>query len=204
MNIIKKIAREILANDGAQHSHHCTMVYLEDCSSEKDFNFFRLTQQIPEEDIYREKSMVDGPFGTKLQNPEDTYGLEHDPHITLLFGLTNENDYFKARKLFSTISQPKFKIGEISSFRREDKPFDVIKLSIISDDFAKINQELLKFPNENKFDKYIAHMTLGYVKKGCCKDLEGECDWTGTDYVAPKAQWSHVDHYKLDLPFSKK
>jgi hypothetical protein len=200
----KTLAKYQTESVRASFDNHSVQVNLDDCMGEKDSRFFLATKDlISPEDIYREKEQVPGPMGLgKADHPDEQYGMEKNPHVTLLYGLSNEADYFAARQKLSQLEPPVFKLGNVGSFRNDDSPYDVVILHIDSDGFHEINGLLQKFPNVNSFPKYNPHMTLGYVKKGACRHLDGKrLDIAGAGFTAGKAVWSHKDGYMLDLPF---
>lgn len=166
------------------YKYHSVQVLLDPLISEKDRRFRSLQKDIAKEDLYPEEELPEA-------------------HVTLLYGLTKEEDFFSVRQKFATMPPPKFKIGKISRFDNAPE-FDVIKFEIESEDFHKINSLLRKHDNENKYPEYKPHMTIAYVKKGACKELEGEDHpLFGEEFVVGEAEWSHRDGYKLPLPFEK-
>ena len=186
------------------YKEHSTQLNLYDCCSEKDFNFHFLQQRIPEDAIYREFPQVESPFllgSMKTDNPKEKYGLESVAHISVLYGISDENDYFKLREKLKDFGKFEFKIGDVSSFRKEDKPYDVLILKIISPKLEELHKIIKdSCDNSYSFPEYIPHMTLAYVNKGMCKDLEGKSDWTGDTYSCGIIKFSHKDGYFLDIP----
>jgi len=183
------------------YKSHSTQINLFDCS-EDGFNiFYLLQQQIPSEKVYREYEQVSDPSKGMIDHPKEEYGYEPIPHITLLYGLKDDADYFSIRKGLKDFGPIEFEMGEVSSFRRDETPYDVMIVKIISKPLEAIHQVIKEtFDNNYKFPEYKPHMTLAYVKKGECKDLEGKNFWTGTKYVCPKIQFSHKDKYFMEIP----
>ena len=113
----------------------------------------------------------------KMVNPEDIYteeddssfGLENEPHTTLLFGLHNTVSLSDVKNVMD-----EFKFGNLvahnpSLFRNEK--YDVLKFDIKystkGDEFLhKCNEKLKKFPHTSDFPNYHPHMTLAYLKLG--------------------------------------
>lgn len=194
----------VAKGEGCTYDYHSVQANLEKCAHEKDGGYWRTQRLIPYDDVYRElpRVMSRDHYAILQDDPNEEYGLEKSPHVTLLYGLVNENDFFPVRRNFANMDAPTFKIGKISSFRNPDKPYDVILLEIDSPTFHEINKYLRTLKNENTYPEYKPHMTLGYVKKGACADLDGKSvDWTGQEYRLPEAEWSHKDKFKLPLPF---
>jgi len=186
------------------YKSHSTQINLYDCSSEKDFNFLLLQKQIPDDLIYREYPQTEEEFflGTvKKDDPREEYGLENTPHITVLYGIKDDKDYFKMRDKLKNFGPIEFEIGNIKSFRPEAKPYDVLIMEVISPRLNEIHKFIKEsYDNNYSFPEYTPHLTLAYVKKGALKELEGECSWTGAKYSCPIIKFSHLDKYKLDIP----
>lgn len=204
MFFIRKIIRA--KGEDTTYKFHSTQINLYDCCSEKDGGFNRAQLLIKDPQVYREHPQIkDSRFGFLKDDPKEEYGYESKPHITVLYGLENEDDYFKIRKSLASFGEVPFTIGNIGSFRHDTNPYDVIILEIESTKLKQLHTQLReKYKNQYKYPEYKPHMTLAYVKKGECKDIEGPCAWTGTKYKAPKMIWSHTDGYYLDIPFTGK
>lgn len=109
--------------------------------------------KIKEEDIYDDEN---GEFG-----------LEDEPHITLLFGIhPDEVDRELAEAMVKSISKIELKADKISIFENDD--FDVVKLDIIpSETLLQLRKMFINtLPNTQTFPDYKPHMTISYVKKG--------------------------------------
>ena len=145
---LNESAIKIKKKDGDhKNSFGCLMLYFDIP------NWNNVTGVIAEEDVYT----------------EPTYGLEHEPHITLLFGLhdneVNVDDLKKAVRKFANKPITVQAIG-LSTFQNENSPYDVVKFDIESDVLHKINKELKNYPHTSTFPDYHPHMTVAYVKKG--------------------------------------
>lgn len=92
------------------------------------------------------------------------FGLEHEPHVTLLFGIhldqTNPNEVVN---LINTFKPIEVIITEISTFTGEE--YDVVKYDVpVVSELRKYHEIIkAKFPNTQTFPEYQPHMTLGYV-----------------------------------------
>jgi len=189
-----------------QYKKHSTQINLYDCCSEKDFNFLFLQRNIKEDAIYREFPQIEeeamlGIGFNLVDNPKEEYGYESVPHISVLYGISDENSYFLLRDKLKDFSPFTFKIGNVSSFRRDDKEFDVLMIQIDSPKLVELHNFIKEnCKNTYSFPEYKPHMTLAYVKKGKCKELEGPCAWTGSEYTCGFFKFSHKDGYYLDVP----
>lgn len=104
---------------------------------------------------------------TQKDIDDDEYGLESEPHITLLYGIhPKENDKEEILDWLKTLKPIELELSKIGIF--ENEKFDVVKIEI------KPTEQLLKyrkhieetFKNTQTFDGYNPHMTLAYVKTG--------------------------------------
>ncbi len=144
--MIKKFD-EFLENvkSGNLYKYGCVMIY------PKVENWKEITSVINIDDVYK---------------PSDpTYGIEKNPHITLLYGLHSdvtkedvENVLTKFKGRDIDIS-----INGIGKFDDDDK-FSVVKLNVDSPLLHKINKELKKLPHTNDYPDYQPHMTIAFVK----------------------------------------
>lgn len=134
-----------------QYSSGCIMGYFA-----IDPNYYKEYVNINEEDIYN--------------NEENEYGIEIEPHCTVLYGLhDDEIDEDSVVKLFTIIKPFQVQLKEISLFENEN--FDVLKFDV-SDEYLKIVNDVVskQFPNTQTFPDYHAHCTIAYLKPGTGKN----------------------------------
>ncbi len=125
----------------------------------------------------------------KKINPEDVYdteeekyGLEDEPHITILYGL-HTTSITEVQKALQTagLTSVKVKLKETSLF--ENEKFDVLKISVESPDLFKLNKALrseLEYTSD--FPDYKPHLTIAYLKKGRGKKYAGDNYFAGKVY----------------------
>jgi hypothetical protein len=130
-------------------------------------------------------------------DPEDpSYGIEDDPHVTILYGVDNES-FGPICDLCRKWPRVDIKFSGMSVFNGEEtgKPYDVIKLGVVGHGIYKLHGALRDgIPNDFKWPEYRPHLTVAYVKAGTGKKylalkhpLEGEelsfdkFQFTGTD-----------------------
>ena len=179
------------------YSYHSIQIPLH---IEKNMYFDKELDKIKDSDLYHEGKPELNYFNQLEYN--DSFGKENEPHCTLLYGLTNECDYFKICQLFNNLNPINITIGTISVFNNDK--YDVVKLDVISNRLEKIHYYLrTHYSNENTFPVYKPHITLAYVKKGYGNKYITKSNWTGTKYTIREAEWSHADGYKLPLFFKK-
>ncbi len=127
---------------------------------------------------YFDKSFKDPKIDKKdlYDNEEKEYGLEIEPHVTVLYGLKDkEIDEDELVKLFSMISCPEVYAAKISLF--ENDKFDVVKWDIDSEELTILNKMVTSmFPFKSDFPDYHAHVTIAYCLPGTgkayCEDLK--------------------------------
>lgn len=182
---------KVLSNVGGV-KYHSTQINLADCDCDVE-SFTQCTDLVSSEDIYEEH-----PYHTDAED-----GLERNPHITVLYGLEEEKDYFDIRRICEGMGDVEFEVGKISAFRNPEMPYDVLILEIISPELHELHHSLRQFPNQCTFPDYKPHMTLGYIKKDSCYNLEGEdSPLTGKLVKASLAHYCHLGGYYLPLPLN--
>lgn len=106
-----------------------------------------------------------------IYNKNNEYGIEDEPHITLLYGLhedVNENDVISTMKKYKVDN---IILHNVSVFYNEE--YNVLKFDVKykndNDFLHRINEDLRKYPHTNKYLKYHPHSTISYIKKGMSK-----------------------------------
>lgn len=128
-----------------KYEYGCAMLY---------FAFpemFKLHNKITPDDIYT----VDG---------EDTYGLEDEPHVTLLFGLHDNVSTDDIVKVLDKFTFKPCKVHNPSIFKNDD--YDVLKFDVQGDSLHEVNKLLTAYPHTTNFPDYHPHMTVAYIKPG--------------------------------------
>jgi len=136
------------------------------------------------------------------EEDDSSYGREDEPHITVLYGLHEEVTPEDVQNIIYGNELETFHImlGGISSFRIEDKPYDVLKIDIISPELEKLHYLIEeKLPNSNTFPEYKPHFTIAYIKKGTCKKLEKEYDFSGEKILIKKFMFSPIKGDKVPV-----
>ncbi len=150
------------------YDYGCSMIY---------FDFPKIEEihsMIDEEDIYTEEG-------------DRSYGLETEPHATLLYGLHShdlEDDDVIDASVKNGIPK-ELKLHNASCFNNDK--YDVLKFDVDSDHLHKINGELTKLPHTTDYPDYHPHTTIAYLKKG-----------TGEKYTEKlKDSWYTVNPSKI-------
>lgn len=99
-------------------------------------------------------------------------GRETEPHITVLYGLTDSEpppvlcDLARRTRPFTV------RLGPISLF--ENEHYDVVKFEVASRALVDLSNAIrAACPNENAYPVYVPHCTVAYCKKGTVAGLVG-------------------------------
>jgi len=98
---------------------------------------------------------------------EHNYGYADEPHITLLYGIhQDEVDLDEVFEIFKNIEPISVVIDTISIFEN-DENYDVVKYDVpVSEQLKEYREMFKQFPNTQTFEGYHPHITISYVKKG--------------------------------------
>jgi len=109
---------------------------------------------------------------------DDSYGLEEQPHITVLYGIhEDEVDPSVVVDMMKQKLVPiKVTISEIGIFENDE--FDVVKYEVpVTEELQAAREMFMEaFENTQTYPDYHPHMTLGYVKKGAGKKYKKVLD----------------------------
>jgi tRNA nucleotidyltransferase/poly(A) polymerase/2'-5' RNA ligase len=107
-----------------------------------------------------------------------TFGIEHQPHVTILYGFHTDVSVKDIKDLFNEKHDPKndieIKLVGISHF--ETPNYDVVKFDVESDRLVDLNKLMKKLPHTSTHPKYHPHLTISYVKKGTGKKYDKKFD----------------------------
>jgi len=148
--IIKKY--EQFLSESVQYKFGCVMLEV------PISNWDEIIYSISKEDIYE----VEG----------ENYGLQTNPHVTILYGLHEEVSLEQVKSVFEDIDESlDIKIEGIGVF--ENEKFDVVKFNVVpSGTLQDLHNKLSEFPNSNEYPEYEPHITIAYIKKGHGKKYE--------------------------------
>lgn len=140
-------------------------------------NWKEITQFIETDDLYEEKD-------------DSTYGIQNNPHLTLLYGLHENVTDEQVKSVFDNFNeQINIEIEGIDIF--ENEKFDVVKFNVKkTNTLQNIFDKLSEFPNSNEYPDYKPHITIAYVKSG-----------TGKKYVNPNYKYKVED--ATEITYSK-
>lgn len=166
---------------GSSYEYHSTQVDLADDGLDKYIGFQDILDFIPDEHLYIE---------------ENDYGKETDPHITVFYGLLND-DYEALKSILEGFGSIAVETGTIQKFSSEK--YDVIYIECVSPQLEDIHY-FIRDHFDNANDKpYKAHITLAYVQPGTCDFMIGNAIAEGTEIYFHKVKWCHKDGRKLEM-----
>lgn len=103
-----------------------------------------------------------------LWGENDGYGLETKFHVTIKYGLY-EQDLDVIHSTIGELNPIPVKLKKSLSLF-ENQKYDVLKLNVSGDELREFNRRVEKiFDWESDFDKYIPHVTIGYLQPGSGK-----------------------------------
>lgn len=128
-----------------KYDYGCAMLYF-------DCDLTHIHDLIDKDDLYTEPK-------------DNTYGIETEPHCTLLYGL---HDDVKLNDVKTIIDKYKFYdclASKPSLF--QNQKFDVLKFNVTGNALAQVNRDLSKLPHTTNYPDYNPHLTIAYLKPGC-------------------------------------
>jgi 2'-5' RNA ligase len=146
---------------GETYDYGCAMVYF-DMPKMKE-----LHDLIDPEDIYYEEG-------------DRSYGLEDEPHTTLLYGLHSNVDPQEIMELCKSVEIGELRLHNVSSFNNQK--YDVLKFDVENPSLYEINAKLQKLPHTTDFPNYHPHATIGYLKPGTAQKYIAQL--AGVEYTA--------------------
>lgn len=179
-NQVQNLKNKIISKVAKSYSYNTVQANLFDLEESISFcqEFFNLFKKVNLANIYFEE------------------GLSLIPHVTILYGLDKDSDFFNIYsfvKEYLKNNTLEFSIGKIKRFDNNEL-FDVLYLEVISSDLKNLNFSLRKFSNNNKYPEYKSHITLAYVQKGTEKQLdETITSLTNKSFKINKLEFGHKE-----------
>lgn len=131
---------------------------------------------------------------------EPGYGRENIPHITIIYGLHNEADYFTIRRMLGNYKNIPVKLTNISKFSEEK--YDVIKIDVVSEVCYQIHNQIKdSCDNTQTYPLYNPHVTLAYVLPGSCDFLLGT--EVNEEFKIKECEFWHKEGYAIPLQVGK-
>jgi len=158
------LGRFILSKKNVEYKSSSVQVELEDSDSEIVAAFHKTQDSIDDSLLYFEK----GPG-----EEGEEYGKEDEPHITVLYGLSDPKETDEIVAFLQTQAPIEGVFGQVSLFegnrKGKEKPYDVVKVDIESEGLHALHEAIAEAGFELKgvtFPEYVPHCTLAYVKVG--------------------------------------
>lgn len=145
----KQFINEMLSEKkGDVYEYGCSMIYF-------DFpQAAELHSMIDPDDLYTEEG-------------DRSFGIEDEPHTTLLFGLhSNEIPDEEVMRVSTSMPIGPLTLKNASLFKRPKKEYEVLKFDVESEALYSINQKLAQLPHTTEFPDYHPHCTIAYLKNG--------------------------------------
>lgn len=108
-------------------------------------------------------SLID-PADVYEEEEDKTFGLEDEPHTTLLYGLHEEVDVTEIEAIISGFTFTPYLIHNPSLFQNDK--YDVLKFMVEGDNLHTANRQFRCLPHTTSFPKYNPHLTVAYLKAG--------------------------------------
>lgn len=144
-SLLANLSEDIKKLNEGVYSYNCLMVN----TPLKEWN--KITSVIKKEDVYE----------------GDSYGIETNPHITVLYGLHEENNIDIIKDIVKDVSEINFNLTGLTLF--ENEKFDVLKFDVQSEILSELNKRLSSLPHTTDYPDYHPHLTVAYLKKGTGK-----------------------------------
>lgn len=157
---------------------------------EADYRVESLLRKIPNEYVYHK-------FIGKYKQ-WDKYGKTDIPHITIATGLNRYNLFKIMDELETHVSPFYVTLGNIKRFSRTDREYDVLYIDVKSPECEEIYGWIRENFNANKNagkDQLNPHITLSYIIRGKCKELEGKCNLTGSKILIKNLEFKDINNH---------
>lgn len=122
-----------------------------------------------------------------LYDEEPGFGIEKNPHVTVLFGFHKDIDIDKLKELVKEKQKGEVEIDVKSITHFETPDYDVVKFDVDSKQLHALNKMATdNFEYTTDYPDYHPHMTIAYVKKGLGKKYDKkqeEIKMTGNHFV---------------------
>lgn len=152
-------------------------------------NWADIIKQIDKEDLYEVET-------------DDSFGLETEPHVTVIFGIVDDYDNV-VDFCKENLNSVNVNLTKVSCFENE---FDVLKYEVESEGLSEFN-ELLKtaFKCDITYPDYKPHVTLAYLKKGKAKKyIDGDYDFPKIELNSDECMFTYPEDNKESFKVTSK
>ena len=131
----------------------------------------------------------------------DGFGIETEPHCTLLYGL--HDDVVTPEQVQEVLNNRTYntcKAHNLSLF--ENPKYDVLKYDVEGDNLHETNEDLKQFPFTSDYPDYHPHMTVAYLKPGKGKEYVNKLGnmFEEINMVPQHVIYSRTDGTKNKMP----
>jgi len=148
IKLYEEFMSDLVNEKKTTYDYGCAMIYFEFPEMES------LHKQIDKEDVFVDPN-------------DSTFGLETEPHCTLLYGLHADVAVNTVKKIVDNFDFGECTIEGASLF--ENEKFDVLKFDVTGSGLHDCNAALVKLPHTTDYPNYHPHMTIAYLKNGMGK-----------------------------------
>jgi 2'-5' RNA ligase len=148
IKLYEEFMSDLVNEKKTTYDYGCAMIYFEFPEMES------LHKQIDKEDVFVDPN-------------DSTFGLETEPHCTLLYGLHADVAVNTIKKIVDGFDFGECTIEGASLF--ENEKFDVLKFDVTGSGLHDCNAALVKLPHTTDYPNYHPHMTIAYLKNGMGK-----------------------------------
>ena len=164
---------------GTMYEYGCLMLYV------KFPNWDEFVGDINKDELYEPNN--------------ERYGIETEPHITILYGIHKEVDDEQVMAMFSDIKESDFdlEVNGLDCFYNKD--YDVLKMDIKSEKLNELNNLAKKLPNTSTYPDYRPHITVAYLTKGNGKNYV-DLNFRTKINTIDKIVYSKTNGTKIEIP----
>ena len=168
-----------MEKDSKLYEYGCLMVYL------KIPYWNDLLSKINSDDLFKDDT--------------DRYGLETEPHCTILYGIHSDVSDEDILSNFSNLKKSQFdiEINGVDCFYNKD--YDVLKLNVKSNMLNQLNDSAKSLPYTNTYPDYKPHITIAYLKKGKGNLYVSTTFKSNLDNFIDKIVYSKPNGEKIDI-----
>jgi 2'-5' RNA ligase len=127
-------------------------------------------------------------------------GREEQPHITVKFGL-HDNDPAAVARALEGEGPLTLRLGKTSIFPNgESGTGDVVKVDIDSPDLHRLNEKIAALPHTDTHPTYVPHATLAYVKPGLGERYAGDASLEGQTATIDRIVFTGKHREQIEIP----
>jgi len=139
------------------------------------------------------------PDDIYTEDNDTSYGLEDEPHCTLLYGLHDDVSDDEIRSIISQFKYGTCVVKNPSLFEQDD--YDVLKFDVSGENIHETNKRLTDLPHTNSYPDYHPHMTIAYIKSGKGQDYVDMINDSVSEFelLPIHVRYSHPDGTHTDI-----